>query len=61
MMLTRLTLLTILGLGLLVAPLAGEAQQAEKVYRIGVLTGGSPSPRVLPPLTEALRELGIRS
>jgi ABC-type uncharacterized transport system substrate-binding protein len=44
---------------LIAAPPAAEAQQAERVYRIGVLTGGSlSSPRVLSPLTEALRELG---
>jgi hypothetical protein len=49
---TRLTLPTILALGLLAATLAGEAQQAGKVYRIGVLTGGStPSPRAHSPLT----------
>jgi putative ABC transport system substrate-binding protein len=54
-----LSLVTIFALTLLAAPFDAEAQPAEKVYRIGVLTGGSPSPpRVLSPLTEALRELG---
>ena len=55
----RRTFLGTLAGGLLAAPLVAGAQPAEKVYRIGVLTGGSPSsPRVLSPLTEALRELG---
>jgi ABC-type uncharacterized transport system substrate-binding protein len=45
--------------GALVAPLAVEAQPMGKVYRIGVLTGGSlSSARLLAPLTGALRELG---
>ena len=48
--------------GLLAAPLAGEAQQAGRVYRVGILSpGGVPDPSVatapnLVPM--ALRELG---
>ena len=47
-------------LALLVAPLAADAQQpAEKVYRVGILTAGAPSPsRFLSPFTAALRDLG---
>jgi putative tryptophan/tyrosine transport system substrate-binding protein len=45
--------------GLLAAPLAVEAQQAGKVYRIGVLSGtSSPDPAHHQPFLKALRELG---
>jgi putative ABC transport system substrate-binding protein len=40
--LNRRTFLCGLALGTLSAPLAGEAQQTGKVYRIGILSGGSP-------------------
>jgi putative ABC transport system substrate-binding protein len=44
--------------GLIAAPLAAEAQQAGKVYRIGYLSIGSgPSPRT-EALRQGLRELG---
>jgi putative tryptophan/tyrosine transport system substrate-binding protein len=46
-------------LGFLAAPLAGEAQQAGRIYRIGVLSGASsPLPVDHPAFLKALRELG---
>jgi ABC-type uncharacterized transport system substrate-binding protein len=51
-----LALAAILVLSLLAAPLAAEAQQAGKVYRIGVL---QPAPRVPPGYLEAFRQ-GLR-
>ena len=42
----------VLALGLVLAPLAVEAQQAVKVPRIGYLSGGDPAG----PLHEALRQ-----
>jgi putative tryptophan/tyrosine transport system substrate-binding protein len=54
----RAFLATVAG-GLLAAPLAAQAQQAEKVYRVGILSAGHQSLRetdaVFP---QALRELG---
>ena len=47
-----------LGLGLLVAPLAAEAQPAGKVYRIGVLGGSSPPDPFVEAFKQGLRELG---
>jgi putative ABC transport system substrate-binding protein len=46
--------------GLLAAPLAAEAQQAGKVYRVGYLTAGSvtANPRVLEAFRQGLRDLG---
>ena len=46
--------------GLLAAPLAAEAQQAERVYRIGFLSGQSPTDlaRQLETFRQRLRELG---
>ena len=38
-------------------PLGAKAQQGEKVYKIGMLSAGSPTP-VTPVVVEALRELG---
>jgi putative ABC transport system substrate-binding protein len=47
------------GAVLLAAPLAGEAQQVGKVYRIGYLhAGGPPAPSILDDFKDALRELG---
>ncbi len=56
----RLTALIVtLALGLLVAPLAAEAQQAGKVPRIGFLFYGSPGPSPeLDAFRQGLRELG---
>jgi putative ABC transport system substrate-binding protein len=56
-------LLILLGLGLLLVPLAAEAQQAGKVPRIGlVFVGhGRPEPRhLLDPFKQGLSELGYR-
>jgi putative ABC transport system substrate-binding protein len=53
----RRTFLGTLAGGLLAAPLAAEAQSAERVWRIGYLGGGSRKPLV--PLVEAL-ESGLR-
>jgi len=50
-----------LALALLVAPLATDAQQPTKVFRIGVLLAGSPSPGPSPTFEafrQALRDLG---
>ena len=44
--------------GLLVAPLAGEAQQAGKVYRIGFLRAGQPPESYLEGFQQGLRERG---
>jgi putative ABC transport system substrate-binding protein len=52
----RRTFVGTVALGLLAAPLAAEAQQAGKVYRIGVL---QPAPRVPPGYLEAFRQ-GLR-
>jgi putative ABC transport system substrate-binding protein len=53
----RRTFLGVIAGGLLAAPLAGEAQQAGKVPRIGFLSVTSPSDR--PPLLDAFRQ-GLR-
>ena len=60
-MIDRRTLLAGTGAVLLAAPLAAEAQQAEKVYRIGYLLEIAPSdqtPTTVRALEESLRELG---
>ncbi len=60
MRLRTIGLLGILVLRLSAAPLPVEAQQPEKVYRIGILHAGSPSPakRTLDAFRQGLRELG---
>src|SRR5262249_10235226 len=45
-------------LALLAAPLAAEAQPAEKVFRIGFLSQGQPPKRYMEALQQALRERG---
>jgi putative tryptophan/tyrosine transport system substrate-binding protein len=46
-------------LGFLAAPLGAEAQQGDKIYRIGVLSGASaPDPVTHPAFVKALQELG---
>jgi ABC-type uncharacterized transport system substrate-binding protein len=45
-------------LGLLAAPLAAEAQQAARVYRIGVLRAGQPPETYVESLKQGLRERG---
>src|SRR5712692_3004178 len=60
----RLTIhlaILVLTLGVLVAPLTADAQQAGKVPRIGVLSAGSPPPvtsAVADAFLEGLRDLG---
>ena len=51
-----LALIVTLAIGILVAPLAAEAQEGKKVPRIGVLTAGDP--RLPGAFREGLRELG---
>ncbi len=55
MRLRPVTLVVTFALGLLGAPLPAEAQQAGKVYRIGILMPGSAVPRVF---RQGLRDLG---
>src|SRR5262245_13901643 len=56
----RFAALIVLDLTLLAAPLAAEAQQAGKVYRIGYLSYSSSAgnPHLLEAFREGLRELG---
>jgi ABC-type sugar transport system substrate-binding protein len=55
----RRTFLGTLASGLLTAPLAGDAQQAAKVPRIGFLTGNlAASPHVVEAFRQGLRDLG---
>ncbi len=60
MRLRNIGLISTLVLELLAAPLHAKAQQAGKVYRIGVLAPGSPSAteRAYRPFLQGLRELG---
>jgi ABC-type uncharacterized transport system substrate-binding protein len=53
-----LALAMILALGLLAAPLAAEAQQAARVYRIGFLRSGPPPETFIEGFRQGLRELG---
>ena len=59
-MIIRSTLAVVLAFVLLAAPLAGGTQQAGKLYRIGWISGLSPSsaPHLSAALIEALRDLG---
>ncbi len=60
-MMERRTFLGTLGLSVLAAPLASEAQQTRKIPRVGVLGGQSPEDSPAPPilaLRQGLRELG---
>src|SRR6185436_20124762 len=58
-MMDRRTFLGTLASGLLTAPLAGDAQQAAKVPRIGFLTGNlAASPHVVEAFRQGLRDLG---
>ena len=57
----RLTVVATLALALLAAPLAAEAQQAGRVYRIGYLSYSSPAasnPHLREAFRQGLRELG---
>ncbi|MBV8336867.1 MAG: hypothetical protein JO358_15810 [Alphaproteobacteria bacterium] len=54
----RRKFITLFGVGSAVWPLGARAQQGEKVYKVGVLTAGSPDPRGKSILDDAFRELG---
>ena len=56
----RRAFLSTVGLGLLVAPLAAEAQPAGKVHRIGVLStrSSTAAPHLDEAFRQGLRELG---
>jgi putative ABC transport system substrate-binding protein len=54
----RIGFAVVLALGLTLAALAAEAQQSGRVYRVGVLSPGSPPPGPLDALRQGLRELG---
>jgi putative ABC transport system substrate-binding protein len=56
----RRTFVSSVTLGLLVAPLAAEAQQRARTWRVGFLSGGGSPPDGAPPLPirQALQELG---
>jgi putative ABC transport system substrate-binding protein len=56
--LRRRWFVTCLALTLLAAPLAAQAQQTGKVYRIGFLRAGEPLPLWMDEFREGLRELG---
>ncbi len=57
---TTVQALVVLALGILAAPLAAEAQQPAKVYRIGILSPGPISPRMhlWGAFRQGLRDLG---
>ena len=55
---SRFRLIVTFALGLLLAPLAADAQQAAKVPRVGFLTLGSPPSPYFEALREGLRGLG---
>jgi putative ABC transport system substrate-binding protein len=58
--LNRRAFLVTLASGLVAAPLAAEAQQAKKIYRIGLMIGGSvsSSAHLIDGFRQGLRELG---
>ena len=58
MMIVRSALAAILGLGILAAPLATEAQQTGEVPRIGILHVSPPTSTGLQALRQGLRDLG---
>ena len=55
----RRTFLGTLASGLLAAPLIAEAQQAGKVYRVGVVLEGGPYYAAVDGLRDGLKELGF--
>jgi len=57
-MMERRAFLTMMAGGFLAAPLAAEAQQVGKVWRIGYLGGGSPATTPSEPFVHELRRLG---
>jgi len=54
----RIGLAVVLAVSLILVPLAAEAEQAGRVYRIGVLSAEVLPPRLLQSFQEGLRELG---
>ena len=56
---SRKVLVVAFVLGLLLAPLAADAQQVGKVYRVGVIHEGGPYHAVIQGLRDGLRELGL--
>ena len=54
----RRTFLGMIAGGLLAAPLAAQAQQAGKVYRIGFLSQGQPPKAFVEAIQQGLRERG---
>ena len=59
MMIRGVALIAVFALGLLATPLAGDAQQAAKVPRIGVLALNlAPNPHVWEAFRQGLRDLG---
>ena len=56
----RRAFITVVGGSMLAAPVAGEAQQAQNIPRIGILTNAAPSPNspTLEAFRQGLRELG---
>ena len=57
-MIRRRTFLTITSLGILAAPCVGEAQQAQRAYRLAVLNPVPGRTRITKAVEEGLRELG---
>ena len=55
----KLRCTVLLGIALLAVPLAAGAQQAGKLPRIGILSGGAPGSGGVPVLLEALRDVGL--
>jgi hypothetical protein len=54
----RLAFIAIMGRSIVVAPLVSEAQQSMNVYRVGVLSPGTPPLGPLDAPRQGLRELG---
>jgi ABC-type sugar transport system substrate-binding protein len=52
------SIVIIVAIGLLGAPLSGEAQHEARVYRIGLLSPESPPPGLLPEVEQELGKLG---
>ena len=52
--------IAIMGGSVVVSPLVSEAQQSVKVYRVGVLSPGTPPLGSLDALRQGLRELGYK-
>lgn len=55
---TRTPLIIVLAVGILFAPLAGEAQEGSKVYKLGFLMGMDPQPAWQAAFKQGLQEFG---